>query len=217
VARLRRGAVAGLDVPQADRDHWERIYTDKRPAEVSWYEPVPRASIAAIERVGLPLDAPIVDIGGGASRLAGELLRRGHTDITVADISAKALERAQEGFPESGRVQWVVADVRDHDFGRRFAVWHDRAVFHFMVSHTDRDAYLATMEKSLQADGHAVIATFGPHGPTRCSGLPVDRYGPDELAATLGDRFQLVSSHLEEHRTPGGATQQFLYADFASS
>ena len=178
---------------------------------------MPRASIAAIERLGLPLDAPIVDVGGGASRLAAELCGAGHTDITVADISARALERAQEGFPESDRVEWLVADVRDHDFGRRFAVWHDRAVFHFMVSQEDRDAYLATMEKSLQADGHAAIATFGPDGPTRCSGLPVDRYGPDELAATLGDRFQLVSSHLEDHRTPGGATQQFLYVDFGSS
>ena len=139
----------------------------------------------------------------------------GHTDITVADISGRALERAQEGFPDADRVEWVVADVRDHEFGRRFAVWHDRAVFHFMVSQEDRDAYLATMEKTLQADGHAVIATFGPDGPTRCSGLPVDRYGPDELAATLGDRFQLVSS------APGGTTarraaraQQFLYVDF---
>ena len=213
MAGLRRGTVAGLDTAHANRDHWERIYTDKRPGEVSWYEAVPRSSIAAIERIGLPLDAPIIDVGGGASRLAEELLRRGHTDVTVADISAKALERARDGFPDPDRVQWVVADVRDHDFGRRFAVWHDRAVFHFMVSEEERNAYLATMERSLQLDGHAVIATFGPDGPPRCSGLPVERYGPDELAAALGDRFQLVSSHLEEHRTPGGASQQFLYAE----
>jgi SAM-dependent methyltransferase len=216
VARLRRGAVAGLDAPQADRDHWERIYTDKRPAEVSWYEAVPRSSVAAIERVGLPLDAPIIDVGGGASRLASELLRRGHTDVTVADISAKALERAREAFPDADRVEWVQADVREHDFGRRFAVWHDRAAFHFMVSQEDRDAYLATLEKSLQLDGHAVIATFGPDGPTRCSGLPVNRYGPEELAAALGDRFQLVSYHLEGHRTPGGVNQQFLYAELTA-
>ena len=217
MAGLRRGAFTGVAGPDTSRDHWERIYTDKGPAEVSWYEPVPRASITAIERIGLALDAPIVDVGGGASRLASELLRRGHTDITVADISPMALERARDGFPDADGVKWLVADVRDHDFGRRFAVWHDRAVFHFMVSQEERDAYVATMEKSVQADGHAVIAAFGPDGPNRCSGLPVHRYGPDELAATLGDRFRLVSAHLEDHRTPRGESQQFLYADFASS
>ena len=215
MAGLRRGTVAGVG-PDTSRDHWERIYTDKRPAEVSWYEPVPRASIAAIERVGLPLDAPIIDVGGGASRLASELLRRGHTDITVADISAKALERARQGFPDADRVEWVQADVRDHDFGRRFAVWHDRAVFHFMVTQEERDGYLATLERSLHVDGHAVIATFGPDGPTRCSGLPVERYGPDELAKALGDGFQLVASHLENHRSPSGVSQQFLYAELAA-
>jgi SAM-dependent methyltransferase len=183
---------------------------------VSWYEPVPRASIAAIEQVGLPLDAPIIDVGGGASRLAEELVRRGHTDVTVTDISARALERARGGFPDADRVEWVVADVRDHDFGRRFAVWHDRAVFHFMVTPEERQAYLATLEKSVQHDGHVVIATFGPDGPTRCSGLPVERYGADELAAALGDRVRLVSSHLEDHRTPRGETQQFLYAELAA-
>jgi SAM-dependent methyltransferase len=177
---------------------------------------VPRSSLAAIEHVGLPLDAPIIDVGGGASRLTGELLRRGHTDITVADISAKALERARADLPDADRVDWVVADVRDHDFGRRFAVWHDRAVFQFMTSPEEREGYLATMERSLQHDGHLVLATFGPDGPTRCSGLPVDRYGPDELAAALGDRVRLVSSHLEDHRTPRGESQQFLYADLVS-
>jgi ubiquinone/menaquinone biosynthesis C-methylase UbiE len=216
VAGLRRGSVAGVTGPDTARDHWERIYADKRPAEVSWYEAVPRASLAAIESVELSLDAPILDIGGGSSRLASELLRRGHTDITVADISANALERAREGFADADRVDWVVADVRDHYFGRRFAVWHDRAVFHFMVSQEDRDGYLATLERSLQLEGHAVIATFGPQGPTRCSGLPVQRYGPEELVAALGDRFQLLSCHLEEHRTPRGETQQYLYSQLAA-
>ena len=169
-----------------------------------------------IEALDLPPDAPIVDVGAGASRLAQELLGRGHTDITVADISARALERAREGFADADQVEWVVADVRDHDFGRRFALWHDRAVFHFMVTPEDCDAYLATLERSLQPDGHVVMATFGLHGPTRCSGLPVARYGADDLAATLGDHFELVSSHLEDHTTPGRTVQQFLYAELSS-
>ena len=95
-------------------------------------------------------------------------------------------------------------------------LWHDRAVFHFMVTPEDCDAYLATMERSLQPDGHVVMATFGLHGPTRCSGLPVARYGADDLAATLGDHFELVSSHLEDHTTPGRTVQQFLYAELSS-
>ena len=210
MARLRRGAVAGVV-----GTHWERVYADREPDEVSWYEAVPSASLAAIDGLGLPLDAPIIDVGGGASRLAEELLRRGHTDITVADISARALERAREGFADADRVEWVVADVRGHDFGRTFALWHDRAVFHFMVTPEDCDAYLATLERSLQPDGHVVMATFGLHGPTRCSGLPVARYGADDLAATLGDHFTLVSSHLRDHTTPGRAVQQFLFAQLA--
>jgi ubiquinone/menaquinone biosynthesis C-methylase UbiE len=165
-----------------------------------------------IATLALPLDAPIVDVGGGASGLARELLALGHSDITVIDISSRALERAREGFEGADRVEWVVGDVREHDFGRRFALWHDRAVFHFMVSEEDRNAYLATLERSVEPGGHLVIATFGPEGPERCSGLPVRRYSTDELAATIGDRVELESSQLEVHRTPSGATQQFLFA-----
>jgi ubiquinone/menaquinone biosynthesis C-methylase UbiE len=170
-----------------------------------------------IEALGLPPGAPIIDVGGGASRLAEELLSRGHSDITVADISAEALERAREGFADADRVSWVVADVRDHDFGRRFALWHDRAVFHFMVSTADRDAYLATLRRSLEPGGHAIIATFGREGPEHCSGLPVSRYSADELAATLGDGAALESWHIEDHRTPSGASQQFLFTHFVAA
>lgn len=196
------------------RDHWERVYTEKRPDEVSWYEPLPRSSLAMIDALDLPLDAPIIDVGGGASRLAGELLARGHTDVTVADISQTALEQARKALADPHLVDWVVADVRDHDFGRRFALWHDRAVFHFMVTPEDVEAYLATMRRSLQPGGHVLMATFGPDAPPRCSGLPVARFGPAELAETLG--YELVSSHLEDHHTPRGAQQQFLYAELVS-
>lgn len=194
----------------AERGHWERVYSEKAPDAVSWFEPVPRSSLAMIDELGIALDAPILDVGGGASRLASELARRGFSDITVADISAESLERARAASPEAERIAWVVADVRSHDFGRRFALWHDRALFHFMVSPADRGAYLATLARSLGPSGHVIIATFGPDGPTRCSGLPVARYGAEELAATIG--ADLVSSHLETHRTPSGASQQFLFA-----
>ncbi len=197
---------------ELDREHWNQVYATKGADQVSWFEAVPRSSLAMIESLGLPLDAPVVDVGGGASGLAEELLSRGHSDITVLDISSEALERARDGFPEADRVTWIVADVRDHDFGRRFALWHDRAVFHFMVSAEDRSAYLATLQRSLAPGGHAIFATFGPQGPDRCSGLPVARYSAETLAATMGDSAELDSWHTENHRTPSGATQQFLFA-----
>jgi SAM-dependent methyltransferase len=195
-----------------EREHWDQLYAERDPNQVSWFEPVPASSLAIIEDLDLPLDAPIADVGGGASWLAAELVRRGYADVTVVDISGEALDRARAGFEDAGRVEWVLADVRDHDFGRRFALWHDRAMFHFMVSPEDRAAYLATLKRSLEPSGHVVMATFGPEGPTRCSGLPVARYGAEELAATIAERASLVFSHLEQHRTPGGASQQFLYA-----
>jgi ubiquinone/menaquinone biosynthesis C-methylase UbiE len=201
---------------QREREHWDHIYVEKEPDAVSWFEPVPRSSLEVIDDLDLPLDAPILDVGGGASRLAAELARRGHSDITVADISSAALDRARAGFPDADRVSWVVADVRSHDFGRRFGLWHDRAVFHFMVSAEDKRAYLATLERSIEPSGHVVMATFGPDGPTRCSGLPVARYGADGLAAMIGERAELKSWHLEEHRTPSGASQQFLFAHLSA-
>lgn len=165
-----------------------------------------------IEALGLPPGAPIIDVGGGTAGLAAELLEQGHTDVTVADISAEGLARARERFSEADRATWVVADVRDHDFDRRFALWHDRAVFHFMVAAEDREGYLRTMRRSLESGSHIVIATFGPEGPERCSGLPVARYSADELAAVIGDWAELESSHKEDHRTPSGTVQQFLFA-----
>lgn len=195
-----------------EREHWERVYAEMAPDAVSWFEPTPRSSLAMIDELELPLDAPIVDVGGGASGLAGELLRRGYTDLTVVDISSEALERAREPLAEPDRITWVVADLRNHDFGRRFALWHDRAVFHFMVEPGDREAYLGTLKRSIASPGHVIVASFGPEAPPRCSGLPVARYDADALAAAFDGHAELVSSHLEIHRTPSGTPQQFLFA-----
>jgi SAM-dependent methyltransferase len=195
------------------QEYWERLWTSKDPWEVSWFEASPRRSVEMIEALALPPDAPIIDVGGGASRLAGELLRRGYEDLTVADISHAALEKARSSLgAEATKVKWVVADVRSHDFGRRFAAWHDRAVFHFLVDEHDRDSYLAVLRRSLAPKGHAIIATFGPDGPTRCSGLPVARYSAGELAEAFSSVASLVSDRLEVHETPSGNRQQFLYA-----
>jgi SAM-dependent methyltransferase len=158
-------------------------------------------------------EAGILDVGGGASKLAGRLLRMGYTDIAVADISPTALAHARaELGSDAAQVNWIEADIRTHAFGRRYDLWHDRAVFHFMVSPADRDGYLEVLRRTLRPGGHLIIATFGPQGPTHCSGLPVRRYSAEEMQRVLGDEFEPASASLATHETPSGARQQFLYA-----
>jgi SAM-dependent methyltransferase len=196
-----------------DRAHWEETYAEKAPNRVSWFQDRPVRSLDLIKAAGLEPTAGIIDVGGGASNLADELLRIGYSDVTVADISARALERARDELgPDGLRVHWLQADLRTCDFARTFDLWHDRAVFHFMVTAPDREAYLAALRRALAPGGHVVILTFGPAGPPECSGLPVQRYDADTLQATLGAEFRRLSSGLEAHKTPSGSEQQFLYA-----
>jgi len=195
-----------------DRAHWQNVYAQRASEEVSWYEPRPLRSLDLIAAAGVARDAGILDVGGGASTLVGELLKSGYVDLTVADISPAALARTQAQLGSRvQRVKFVEADIRSHEFGRCYALWHDRAVFHFMVDEHDRDQYLSTLHRTLEPGGHAIVATFGPDGPTRCSGLPVQRYDADKLALTLGPEFEVRTTRLHAHRTPMGATQQFLY------
>lgn len=197
----------------SDAEHWEGVYSMREPEELSWYQPDPERSLALIEEAGLAPTSAILDLGGGASRLAGRLLAAGYEDVTVADISGAALDRARaELGAEGDRVVWLQVDVRRGRLDRRYDLWHDRAVFHFMVDSDDRQGYLGNLRRALRPGGHLVLATFGPEGPTSCSGLPVRRYGIDDLAATLGAGFEQLSSELETHRTPSGSEQQFLYA-----
>lgn len=206
--------MAASDVESPKR-HWEHAWSAKAPDEVSWFEAVPTTSIELIEAARIGREDAIVDVGGGAARLAGELSRRGYSDITVADVSAAALEEARKELgSDAGAIEWVEADVRDHDFGRRFDLWHDRALLHFMIDPLDRAAYLRTLERSLQARGFVVLSTFGPDGPPRCSGLEVRRYAAGDLAALLGSDYAPLESRLVLHTTPAGTEQQFQYALF---
>lgn len=197
----------------SDVEHWEGVYSRREPEELSWYQPDPERSLALIAEAEPAPGSAILDLGGGASRLAGRLLAAGYQDVTVADISRAALDRARaELGAEADRVVWLQLDVRSERLERRYALWHDRAVLHFMVEADEREGYLGNLRRALRPGGHLVLATFGPQGPTSCSGLPVRRYGIDDLVATLGDGFELLSSQLETHRTPTGSEQQFLYA-----
>ena len=194
------------------KEHWERVYAAKLPSEVSWYEPMPEQSLELIRATGELHTAPILDVGGGASTLVDHLIRLGYSDISILDIASSALDRARTRLGDlATRATWIEADITRFEPSRTYAIWHDRAVFHFLTSAEDRDRYVGVLRKALQAGGHLVLATFGPEGPTRCSGLEVQRYSAPEISAILGTGFTLRKHLVGEHRTPLGSVQQFLY------
>lgn len=195
------------------REHWDRVYRRKAPTETSWYEPAPDRSLALIEATGVARRAPIVDVGGGASTLVDHLLDAGYSNVTVLDVAASALAHAQARLGERAEtVTWIAADIRTFRPERRFALWHDRAALHFLTDPADRARYMKVLRGALAPGGHVVIATFGPGGPTRCSGLDVHRYGVDTLGALLGQEFAVRAHAIEVHTTPAGLQQEFLYA-----
>jgi rhodanese-related sulfurtransferase/SAM-dependent methyltransferase len=198
--------------------HWGSIYTRKNPEQVSWYQPVPERSLALIASTRLSRDAAILDVGGGTSSLAALLVASGYTDVTVADISSAALDyaKAQAGS-DADDITWIEADIRTTAFARCYDLWHDRALFHFMVTCSDREAYLEVLRRTLRPAGHLILATFGPHAPEQCSGLPVARYDARGVAALLGADFTEIWSGLQTHQTPSGTSQQFLYTHFVHS
>ena len=201
------GTTPGYDDARAS--HWERVHAEKRPDDVSWWQSVPSLSLGLIESAGLDLDDPVIDVGAGASTLTDHLLGCGYTDLTAIDLSATALRtlRARLG-PLASTVRLEVADVLDLDLGRPFALWHDRAVFHFLTEPGERADYRASLDRSLRPGGRVVVATFGPDGPATCSGLPVVRYSPIALAGEFPG-LRLVATAAEDHETPWGTTQQF--------
>jgi len=195
------------------KTHWQRIYAEKRPTEVSWHEPIPEKSLQLIRSTGVARHEPILDAGGGASTLVDHLLAEGYTDVSVLDVSRTALEHSRARLAESAvRVDWIESDVTEFEPSRKYALWHDRAVFHFLTESAERDKYVEVSYRTLRPKGHLVLATFGPGGPERCSGLEICRYGVEELQDLFGVRFTLRRHELDEHRTPMGSTQQFLYS-----
>lgn len=186
------------------------------PDRVSWFEPRPEISLRLVESSGVGPKAGVIDVGGGASLLTRQLLDSGFEDLTVLDISSTGLSAGQGRLgPRASEVEWIEADALRFEPSRKWDLWHDRAVFHFLTEAVDREAYRTTLTRSLAPDGHVILATFGPEGPTRCSGLDVRRYSADMLAEELGPSFALSEASLEMHATPAGATQQFLYCRFS--
>ena len=199
------------------QQHWDAVYRTRRPGEASWYQENPVRSRELIGRTGASLAAPIIDVGGGASRLVDYLLTDGFTDITVLDVSVAALRQAQERLGSAAqRMTWIEADITTFVPPRRYQVWHDRAVFHFLTHSQDRQRYVGVLRAALASHGDVVIATFGVGGPERCSGLPVQCYSATTLAAELGSGLTLMAEEQESHVTPAGAVQLFQYCWFRS-
>jgi len=195
------------------RTHWEKIYKTKTPEAVSWYRPHLETSLGLIERAARGYSAAIIDVGGGESTLVDDLLARGYGNITVLDVSQTAVDVTKKrlGFAAE-RIHWLVADITEvHLPVSSYDVWHDRAVFHFLTTTEQRTAYVRQVAHAVKSGGHVIIGTFGPEGPTQCSGLDVIRYDAASLHNEFGARFRLEESSKELHRTPFGATQQFLY------
>lgn len=191
--------------------HWQGVYASRDETAVSWFQERPATSIELIRRYAPP-DASVVDVGGGASRLVDHLIGLGYR-VTVLDIAEAALAKARARLGRrAAEVAWIAADVTRWRAAEPLDLWHDRAVFHFLTEAADRRLYAETMAAAVTPGGHAVIATFAPDGPERCSGLPVCRYAPETLAAEFAGDFTLVDRRAEEHRTPGGAVQRFQFA-----
>lgn len=196
-------------------DHWRKVYTDKQPEDVSWFQATPEQSLRALDRFGAEPSQLVVDIGGGASTLVDALLARGWGDVTVLDIAAPALAEAQARLGEAGAVvMWEVADITNWRPPHRYDIWHDRAVFHFLTEPAQRAAYIRTLGEGLKQGGLAIFATFALDGPEKCSGLVVERYDADKLAATLGPEFSLEASWRDQHLTPWGSAQAFTWCVF---
>ncbi|MCY4743367.1 class I SAM-dependent methyltransferase [Pelomonas sp. UHG3] len=195
------------------KSHWEQVYGSKAPDAVSWYAPHLAESLAYIRQAGADLDAAILDVGGGESTLVDDLLDAGYRRIEVLDLSEQALAVCRARLGErAAQVRWCAGDVLEMELALNSVdIWHDRAVFHFLTDPAQRRRYVEQVLNALKPGGFAIVGTFGPEGPTECSGLPVARYSSDGLHAEFGAPFQLLEHATHLHTTPWGSTQQFVY------
>lgn len=195
------------------KEHWERVYSTRQITEVSWFQEHAVRSLRLIEATAVPKSAAIIDVGGGASVLADDLLQAGYSNVTVLDLSRAALQAAQNRLgARAARVAWLEGDITAIRLpAHAFDVWHDRAVFHFLTTAEQRQAYVRQILCAVKPGGHVIVSTFAEDGPLQCSGLPVMRYSAAGLHAEFGSPFELLRHEKEEHLTPTGRTQNFVY------
>ncbi len=193
--------------------HWNEVYTTKPADRVGWYKPHLDTSLDWMRALALDPGAPIIDVGGGASTLVDDLLQAGHRDVTVLDISGRALGLAQARLESRAeRVTWLQADITSAKLpAGKYRLWHDRAVFHFLLEPEERQKYREALLRALRPDGFVIIGAFSPDAPPQCSGLPVQRYGDEALSGFFGPEFEPVRHRYEPHFTPSGLEQSYVY------
>lgn len=198
------------------KDHWEQVYSTKLTQKLGWYEPHLQTSLSWIKGMNLAAGAPIIDVGGGASTLVDDLLEAGYRSVTVLDISEKAVSIVKARLGKRAELAtWLEGDITLVDLPiHYFELWHDRAVFHFLTEQKQQRKYRENLLKALKPGGHLIVGTFALEAPAKCSGLPVQRYSPEQLENTLGGEFELKHHHKELHLTPGGVEQMYLYCQF---
>jgi len=195
------------------KEHWENIYANNPANNVSWYQKHAENSLRLITQTGVPKSASIIDVGGGTSTLVDDLLDKGYTALSVLDLAASALLASQQRLARRANlVRWIEANVTDAPLGiHQYDIWHDRAVFHFLTREDERHAYVAAVMRAVKPGGHVIVSTFAEDGPLQCSGLPVMRYSAETLHAAFGNPFTLVQHKKDDHLTPSGNVQKFIY------
>ncbi|WP_333877570.1 class I SAM-dependent methyltransferase [Flavobacterium sp.] len=197
------------------KEHWENVFSTKTEKEVSWYQDYPKTSVDYITALHLPLDAKIIDIGGGDSYLMDALLDLGYTNLTLLDISAKAIERIKARLGEkAGKVTFIVSDILDFNPTEQYDFWHDRACFHFLTDAVQIQQYVAIVTNALHHKGNVLIGTFSDKGPKKCSGLDIKQYSQEHLRLLFEKDFELNGCFSEDHHTPFGTIQNFLFCGF---
>lgn len=203
-------------MPEFDRkSHWENIYQTRPLEEVSWYQPKPETSLEIIEDLGIKKDAKIIDIGGGDSLLVDHLLLLGYSNISVLDISEKAIDRAKERLGEKADlVTWITADASNFQTAEVYDLWHDRAAFHFLTEESEIEKYIKTASSAVKESGKTIIGTFSNNGPKKCSGIEIKQYSSENLTKSFQASFEKVKCKYVDHTTPSGGVQNFVFCAF---
>lgn len=199
----------------SEQQHWDKIYSTKAEDEVSWFQPYPETSMKFVELFNLPLNANIIDIGGGDSHFVDALLDKGYRNIYVLDISANAIERAQQRLGDrASKVHWIVSDVTKFEPPVQFDYWHDRAAFHFLTTENKVYRYVSIAEDAMRKDGYLILGTFSENGPEKCSGLAIKQYSEASMSARFEIAFDRIKCIQEDHTTPFNTIQNFLFCSF---
>jgi len=203
----------------AMKEHWNKIYSSNDIRGLGWYEETPAPSIKLLSKCDIGKEAAILDVGAGATTLIDYLISDGYTNITAADISEAAIGKLKErlGEEKSALVKWIVDDISQPEHIsqlRDVALWHDRAVLHFLLEESQRQTYFSTLKKVVKKDGYAIIAAFSMAGAKKCSGLDVVNYDCNMLSERLGDNFELIEAFDYVYHTPSGNARPYIYTLF---